>query len=163
MPRFEQYPPAESLPEDAILLFADPNDLVDGNPKIKRFPASFLPQQIGQSPSVYNVEAQPFNATILPGNLQSGDVINFSGANSSGSVAFFSFQGGTPPPEGTILIMRNERPNTAVTITHAPNEGTFCVGGTNVVLEGNRLGFISFYVRRSGSNFSLRQIGGGFY
>ena len=74
MPRFEQYPIAESLPDNAILLFADPNDLVDGNPKVKRFPASFLPEQIGQSPTIYNVEAAPFSVTTLPAGLKSEDV-----------------------------------------------------------------------------------------
>lgn len=162
MPRFEQYPLAESLPQDAILLFADPNDLVDGNPKVKRFPASFLPQELGVSPSVYDIQPAAFSGTNLPSPIRSGDVINFTGPNASTSIPFFGFSG-QPPQEGTIIIMRNERPNTVVTIQHSPNEGTFCVGGTNVVLEGSRLGFVSFYVRRNGSNWSLRQIGGGFY
>ena len=166
MPRFEQYPPAESLPEDAILLFADPNDLVDGNPKVKRFPASFLPQQIGQSPTVHNVTPEAFGTTTLPSGLKSGDIINLDGPASS-AILGITFQGGAAgaPPEGTILFFRNEKAGTAVTVQHNVNNRVLLIEGQDVVLEGNRNAFLTFYVRRFDTPilFQIRQVGGGFY
>lgn len=164
MPRFEEYPelPAgQQVPNGAIFLFADPTDLdADGDPRTKRIPAERLPGY-GVVPVVTTVVPNSFGATILPAGMKSGDVISFNGP-ASASVPFFGFNG-TPPPEGAIIIVRNEKPNTAVTIVHDPATGTWLLEGNNVVLEGNRNAFVSFYVRRNGNNWSLRQIGGGYY
>jgi hypothetical protein len=169
MPRFEEYPllpDGQQVPNGAIFLFADPTDLDgDGDPRTKRIPAERLPNY-GVTPVVTDVEPNAFGATMLPDGMKTGDVVNLDGPASSAILSVLFSGGATAlPPEGAVIIFRNEKAGTAVTVTHAPNDRVYLLEGQDVVLEGDRKAFISFYVRRFASPvfFELRQIGGGYY
>lgn len=166
MPRFEQYPLAESLPSNGILLLADPNDLEGDNPRVKRFAVSDLPQPEGTNPTVTTVTVENPGNINFPALMKTGDIVSLDTPASS-SINTILFVDGIAglPPEGAILILRNEKENTAVTLQHNPAGRIYLLQGQDIVMEGNRRSFVTFYVRRfpSPKFYELMQIGGGFY
>ena len=156
MPRFEQYPLAESLPENAILLFADPNDLENGNPKVKRFPVAYLEQDppLPPSPPPPIPDPPDVNQIQVFSRAPIGfiDAQNLNGANAT-NVQILSFY-----RTDVINEVRNLTNGQTITAKCQADKELVFVNGTNFSVPNGYLLVGSdtlVTITRSGSNVTV--------